>query len=332
MFKLLTKVSVNSMICAALIMCMVVCDAGAKGKKTTSKKTVKVVEEIVLPAPKGPKKTIAVMDFENKAGAASEWNIGSGMAEMLTTALVNSDHFTVVERQAITKVLAEQDFGASGRTRDAGAPKIGQVLNAQILVSGAVTEFATKTSGGGQAIGYKGINLGLSGSSSHVAVNIRLYDATTGEVVDSLRCEGKASATGISGGYTGSQLGGFTFGSSGFVKTPLGKATQEAINKAVYFIVTRMESMPWEGAIVTVKGATIYINAGNRSNIVPGMEFSVWKKGEELIDPDTGITLGSENKKIGRIQVTSVEDKFSKACVTAGMASSMSRGDIVKLD
>ena len=39
-----------------------------------------------LPPLKGPKKTIAVMDFENKAGAEAEWNLGSGMAEMLATA------------------------------------------------------------------------------------------------------------------------------------------------------------------------------------------------------------------------------------------------------
>jgi curli biogenesis system outer membrane secretion channel CsgG len=270
------------------------------------------------------------MDFENKAGAAAQWNIGSGMAEMLTTALVNSGHFIVVERQAISKVLREQDFGASGRTRAAGAPKIGQILNAQILVSGAVTEFATRTSGGGGGIGYRGINLGMASSKAHVAVNIRLYDSTTGEVIDSLRCDGKAKSSAVSGGYSGSQLGGFTFGTAAFAKTPLGKATHESINKAVHFIVAKMAAVPWEGKIVTIKGNTVYINAGVRSNITPGMEFSVWKKGDDLIDPDTGISLGSEDKKIGRVQVSSVEEKFSKAIVIGGTISAMSRGDIVR--
>lgn len=291
-------------------------------------------EEVALelPALKGPKKNIAVMDFENKAGVPAQWNLGSGMAEMLTTALVESGRYNVVERQAITDVLAEQDFGASGRVRKAGAPKIGEISPAQVLIRGAVTEFDTRTEGGGHSFGFRGINVGLSGSNAHVAVNIRLYDATTGQVIDSIRCEGKASAGKISGGYTGSGLGGFTFGSSAFKKTPLGKATQKAVNEAVFLITTRMDRIPWEGTIVDVKGDVVYINAGGNSNVFGGDEFTVYKKGEELIDPSTGVSLGREDTKVGRIQVFSVEDKFSKAHATAGSINSFSRGDIVKAD
>lgn len=300
----------------------------AYAKKRNVKKVV--VEE--LPSLKGPKKTIAVMDFENKAGAAAQWNLGSGMAEMLTTALVNSGRFIVVERQAITDVLAEQDFGASGRTRTAGAAKIGKILNAQVLVRGAITEFGTRSKGGGGGISFKGVNLGMSSSSAHVAVNIRLYDATTGEVIDSIRCDGKATASGLSGGYSGSGLGGFGFGTSTFAKTPLGKATHQTIDKAVYFVARKMDNVPWQGKIVDVKGNTVYINAGMDSNIYSGDEFTVYKKGEELIDPDTGISLGSEDTKIGRIQVVTVEEKFSKANAIAGSIRTFGRGDIIRLD
>lgn len=295
----------------------------------------KKVKEVVieeLPPLKGPKKTIAVMDFENKAGAAAEWNLGSGMAEMLTTAFVNSGRFIVVERQAITDVLTEQDFGASERTLDVGAAKIGKILNAQVLVRGAVTEFGTRAEGGGGAFSFKGVNVGMSSSSAHVAVNIRLYDATTGQVIDSIRCDGKATASGISGGYSGSELGGFTFGTSAFAKTPLGKATHQAIDKAVYFVVEKMDSVPWQGKIVDVKGDIVYINAGMDSNIRPGDEFVVYKKGEELVDPDTGISLGSEDAKIGRIQVITIEEKFSKANAVAGSIRTFGRGDIIRLD
>ncbi|MCK4463313.1 MAG: hypothetical protein KAU58_03275 [Candidatus Omnitrophica bacterium] len=302
------------------------CDSYAKRRKV---KEV-VIEE--LPPLRGPRKTIAVMDFENKAGAAAQWNLGSGMAEMLTTALVNSGRFIVVERQAITDVLTEQDFGASGRTLDVGAAKIGKILNAQVLVRGAVTEFGTRTKGGGGAFSFKGINVGMSSSSAHVAVNIRLYDATTGQIIDSIRCDGKATASGISGGYSGSELGGFTFGTSTFAKTPLGKATHQAIDKAVYFVVRKMDRVSWQGKIVDVKGDIVYINAGMNSNIRLGDEFTVYKKGGELIDPDTGISLGSEDTKIGRIQVITVEKKFSKANAVAGSVRIFGRGDIIRLD
>jgi curli biogenesis system outer membrane secretion channel CsgG len=268
------------------------------------------------------------MDFENKAGAASEWNLGTGMSEMLTTALVNTGRFIVVERQAITDVIKEQDFGASGRTTDVGAAKIGKILNSQILVRGAVTEFQTSTSGGSQGFSYGGVSLGMSSSNAHVAVNIRLYDATTGQVIDSQRVAGTATASGASIGYSGI----VGVGAGGFAKTPLGKATQQAIDEAVAFISAKMANVPWQGKIVKVQNDTVFINAGQTSNVLVGDEFTVCRKGEEMVDPDTGVSLGSEATKIGRIQVTGVEEKFSKAKATAGAANSFKAGDIIKLD
>ena len=299
-------------------------------KKRSDRDRNKEEEEVIceLPPLKGPKKTIAVMDFENKAGAASEWNLGSGMAEMLATALINTGGFIVVERQAITDVLKEQDFGASGRTTEVGAAKIGKILNSQILVRGAVTEFSTSSSGGTGGISYGGVSLGMSSSKAHIAVDVRIYDSTTGQVLDSIRCEGNATASGVSAGYSGV----VDVGGSSFTKTPLGKATAEAINKAVFFIASKMANVPWQGKIVSVKNNVVFINAGQNSNVLIGDEFTVYKKGEELIDPDTGISLGSEDTKIGRIQVNAVDEKFSKAVATAGSASSFSAGDIIRLD
>lgn len=302
-------------------------DKSDKSSKRKSSET-KVAE---LPTLQGPKKNIAVMDFENKAGVAAQWELGTGMAEMLTTALFDSGRFVLVERQAINDVIAEQDFGASGRTTEAGAATIGKILNAQVLIRGAVTEFSFKSQDAGSLVSFAGVNLGLSGSNAHVAINIRLYDSTTGEVIESMRVEGKASAGGISGGYSGMDLGGLNFGTSAFYKTPLGKATQKTIDQAVYLISQKMQEIPWEGKIVTVKDDTVYINAGETSNVRVGDGFTVYNKGEELVDPDTGISLGSEDSKAGRIEIFNVEEKFSKAHAIAGSPAGFKRGDIVKI-
>ena len=299
--------------------------AQTRSKKRRKKKVV--IEQEILPAQVGPKKLIAVIDFENKAGAASKFRIGSGMAEMLTTALIKSNRFIVVERQAIQDVLAEQDFGASGRTAQEAAAQFGRVLNAQILVRGAVTEFSQASSGGGQAFGYRGFSLGLRSGNAHVAVNIRLYDSTTGQVLDSQRCEGSASSSGFSFAYSESD---WAIGSSTFQATPLGKATQAAVNKALYYIIMRMQDVPWEGRIVTAKGPVIYLNCGINSGIKVGDGFDVYKKGEELIDPETGISLGCEVSKIGRVQVVEIQDKFSKATIVSG--AGFKRGDVIRFE
>ena len=41
---------------------------------------------------------------------------------------------------------------------------------------------------------------------------------------------------------------------------------------------------------------------------------------------------GSEDTKVGRIEVVSVEDKFSKAHATSGSPGSFGRGDIIRMN
>ncbi len=273
---------------------------------------------------KGPKKRIAVMDFEDKS-IGSYTGLGSGMSEMLTTALHETGKFIVVERKAISDVLTEQDFGLTGRVRKETVSKVGDILGAQILIRGAVTEFEeTKQSRGG-AISFQGVSLGASGASAHVAVDIRMYDANTGVVLESHRSEGLAKRKGLNLGIS---THGVAFGGSDFQKTPLGMATRQSIEDMVKFITEKMEERPWQGRVIKVSDNTVYINAGSEMGISVSDAFCVYNLGEELIDPETGLSLGAEKSKIGEIQVSSVEPKFSKAVIVSG--SGFKSNDIVE--
>lgn len=66
-----------------------------------------------IPDPTGPKKRIAVAKFDAAGAFLAQyggWDIGGGLAAQLTTALVNSGHFIVVERAEFTLVLREQEM------------------------------------------------------------------------------------------------------------------------------------------------------------------------------------------------------------------------------
>jgi len=69
-------------------------------------------------------------------------------------------------------------------------------------------------------------------------------------------------------------------------------------------------------------------NAGANSGIQVGDTFTVYRPGEELIDPQTGLSLGSESEMVGTVTVTEVQDKFSKA--SANTACPLKANDIVK--
>jgi curli biogenesis system outer membrane secretion channel CsgG len=274
---------------------------------------------------------IAVTAFENKVKTpwwGPSWKIGDGLAEMLTSELSKSGQFIVVERQALGDIVKEQELGQSGLIRGETAARTGQVLGAQIVVRGAVTEFEEQASGGGAGIRFGGFGAEGSVRNAHVALDIRLIDTSTGQVIASHNAAKSAPAA---GGGIGARVGSVTFGGDAFFQTPLGQATRAAMQDALQFIMaTAFKAVTPSFSIVKVEGGMAYLNAGANSNVRVGDVFMVYSKGEDLVDPDTGLKLGSNETMIGSIQVTTVQEKFSIGTIRGG-AGAMKRGDLVKV-
>lgn len=196
-----------------------------------------------LPPYSGPKARIAVADFETKAAKATG-EIGSGLREMLVTALINSNRFSVLERQALSAVMQEQELSASGAAQAGGGPQRGMIKTADLIVTAAVTEFEPRASGGAAGIGGgggvgSGILGGLLGAAlnkAHMALDLRIVDTSTSEVLAATRVQGQASdvAGGFMMGFMGSwALGG---GLSAYANTPMEKAIRICIIEAVRYI------------------------------------------------------------------------------------------------
>jgi hypothetical protein len=77
---------------------------------------------------------------------------------------------------------------------------------------------------------------------------------------------------------------------------------------------------------VQVKGEEIFVNLGADS-VAQGDILVALKPGEELIDPDTGLSLGGDATQLGQVQLTSVSEKFSIGKALDFDASLLSRGD-----
>ncbi|MFH0984331.1 MAG: CsgG/HfaB family protein [Candidatus Omnitrophota bacterium] len=274
------------------------------------------------------KKTVAVSEFENKTNASGEWNIGTGMADMLTDSLIQSGQFIVLERQGLDAVLAEQNLAASSRASQAGAgAQTGNIKKAQIIIQGAVTEFDENKSSGGQGLSLYGVSLRNNSATAHVAVIIRLIDTTTSQVLASQRVEGDASEGGVA---FSASAGVVDFGQSAFKKTPMGKATQMAIDRAVQYIATQMAAVPWKGKVIKVDAeGMVLVNVGTQGGMAKGQVLRVLRPSETLIDPDTGMDLGQEAKVLGTVNVEEAMEKYSKAKVVF-LSQPAQAGDIVE--
>ena len=174
----------------------------------------------------GAIESIAVMPFDVKVHKAG--SIGNGMSDMLADGLVNSNRFIVLERQHVKDVMAEQDFGRSGRVKKETAPQIGEIEGAQLLIRGAITVFEPECSGGTLAI--------VGVKQACVAINMRIIDAKTGRVLNATTVDGSAMTAGVGLAANVSSMP-LPLGLGGWSKTPMERAIRNCIDSAVQHIV-----------------------------------------------------------------------------------------------
>lgn len=268
------------------------------------------------------------MDFEDKAGYGH--NIGSGLSDMLVTSLVESKKFIVIERAELENIMKEQGLGMSGAVTPQSAAKVGQLLGVELMITGSVSEFGTKKDKiGGGLSNLGGFNLGVSTESARSVVDIRLVNTSTGEIIAAKSAEGEESSKSLDN--VGVQ--GINFrNSSTWDNTILGKAARQSVEKCVDIIKDGMKSLPWQGKIIKGNAdGSVFLKPGSEAGVVAGMKFWVYRPGEELIDPDTGLSLGSEEMKIGQVEVIS-DVAGGKACkAIAKSGSNFMAGDLVRL-
>ena len=275
----------------------------------------------------------AARDAGDKRGVKT---VGAGAAKMLETALMKCGNFELYTRKELDKVLKEQALGQSGMVTPQSAAKAGKLIGVNAIVIGTVTEFGekkskTRVSGNtmqaltGRRKGWVGLlaagGLGFSKAKARVVIDVQLIDTTTGRIILAESAKGEESSMGVS-------IAGVSTGSS-IDDTKVGKALRKSVHKLTNAISKQMATIPWSARIVKVRGKYVYINAGRTSDIKQGMVFEIYRKGEELVDPSTGESLGFEETLAGEAQAFQILNRATKALVTSGKG--FRRGDIIRL-
>ena len=197
----------------------------------------------------GRKKRVAVFDFDYAtvhAGVSGifgqDVDIGKGICDLLVTDLVKDGTYSVIERKALDKIMAEQNFSNSDRANPTSAAKLGKLLGVDAIIVGSITEFGneTKNTGaGGGGGGFGGFGLGgfkHSNSKANVAITARLVDVDTAEILGVAEGKGQSSRSSTSmlgggGHWGGFGAGGVNFGSSDFQNTIIGEAVKIATDQ-----------------------------------------------------------------------------------------------------
>lgn len=167
---------------------------------------VLVVASVAFAADKSTKPRLAVLEFKNKAD--NQWWYHGGAAaaqDVFVTELVKSGKFRVVEREQLAALMDEKNLTLSGDVDPSTAVRIGKLLGVNYLLTGSVTEYGNTDVGGG------GFGVSAGKRKFVAAMNARLIDTSTGEVVwaDEARAEEasiKVSVFGVGGGVDDNRM------------------------------------------------------------------------------------------------------------------------------
>jgi curli biogenesis system outer membrane secretion channel CsgG len=185
------------------------------------------------------KPVMAVAEFTNTASGVGWWRGGVGweLTDMLTNELVSTKAFKMVERKKLGAVLTEQDLAVSGRIAPGTAARVGKLTGAQYLVTGSVSAYEEDVTGSGGGLSFGGVSVGGKKDTAYLAIDLRVIDTTTGEIIDTRTVEGHSKGGGLRLGISKWGFGGNLAKEK---KTPAGKAIRAAIIESSNYLECSM--------------------------------------------------------------------------------------------
>ncbi|MBR6472070.1 MAG: hypothetical protein IKS83_09760 [Victivallales bacterium] len=211
--------------------------------------------------------------------------------------VIGTRKFQVLEREQLKNALSEQRLLDSGVTdaEDPAAPESGKLKAAGFVIYGKILFFGRDAAVGASA------DVTSSKMTAKVEIQLKITDAETGEVVVSKQVTGVGTTSKIV--TEGTTQGG----------NWQEQIERDAIDNAAALVVDALREHAYPAKVVKVGKKSVTINM-TQEEVNEGEIFEVMEiDDEEMVDPDTGESLGEEGEVIGRIQIERPGTKTSTA-------------------
>ena len=233
---------------------------------------------------KGDEIRLAVKQFETSA-----------LTNKFITALVNTRKFDIIERQRVDDLISEMQMSESGLMNPARAAKAGQMIGADYFLMGELSVFTVN-------VNWRPIpNTSKFNRTvtAQIIVDMRIVDTRTSKIVAADKGEARWEVRTMHDAQ---------------VQTIFPAEMIDALQRQLCDSLTiKTIDGVYPIKIIGFSGGVVSLNRGQGGGMEVGQVLEVYSEGEEMVDPDTGESLGSEEIKIGAIRVTEVLARFSKA-------------------
>jgi len=267
----------------------------------------------------GARTTVVADRFELAPGAlqldqptTGEKGLLSQLREELTESLVRSCKFTVLTREHLGSVLAEQQFIAGGRVATSEKAKLHNLLGADWIVAGRIERVHVHSSS--ETVKLTGYT--TTSKAADVELSMTVYDVATGEIR-----------------WTGTFARGYSWNHEALQRDPEfkddGLVARTMILEAAAELTRTWITETFPPKVVDVDVGTpgfpvFVLNAGD-ALISVGDQLELLTLGKALRDPDTGEELGRSERLFGHLRVTAVDERLSRAVLMAATQEQLTR-------
>ena len=229
------------------------------------------------------KRKVAIGRFSNETqyGKGLFYNkendpMGKQALDILSSKLASSEKFILLEREDLDVIVNE-----------AGSDM--QKIGADYIILGSITQYGRKTEGDQKIFSQ------TKTQTVEAGVSIRLVEVSSGLIIYSDEAKGYAETS----SKTTIGLGG----QAGFDATLSDKAISEALTQLVENIINKCMDKPWRGYVLSVEDGSYIVSGGVSQGLTPGTKLYLYKKGKEVVNPQTGVKIELPGTKLGEVVI-----------------------------
>ena len=226
------------------------------------------------------------------------------IVESTDSELINSfqqtRRFDLFARSDLSAVMAEQNLAQSGNLNldDPNTAQAFQLAGVQYLVVTSINDFQDFF----ERATFEAIGKTVNKRIIRIGAIAQIYDTTTGKLLESARVNTELQDIQSDPDFE-------TVKNSLLSESLVSQLGTKLANR----ISNRVVDVLYPAKIVGQTGKLILFNRGDGFDIEEGDVWVVYAQGEEMVDPDTGESLGSVEAEVGKVRVVEVLPKVTRA-------------------
>lgn len=249
------------------------------------------------------KKTVAVTGIENMDRSSYGRKAAAELDAAITTILVKSGSYNVVEREQLSHVIGELGIQSTGMIAGNTAIQFGQMVGADYTVVGNIVAADVDSFN----------NYLYKGTKAKIKFNFKFIDNKTGLIKIAEILEGSDTVSEFEN------------------KSPdRDMLISGAANDVAQKIVAKIDEInPLSGLVVSASDNQIYIDLGSDNGVKMGDNFIIYKEGNIIKHPVTGQIIAVKEIVIGSMKVVEVHPNYA-LCELKKSKGRVAVGDKVK--